>query len=84
MLLIAMVFIGSWCLAAQQGFSANVKDGIIGLAIHISGIGFIISLVVMGIAANITRAEKITDTHIWLKGVHPDYLAELPPLPGPV
>jgi hypothetical protein len=24
---------------------------------------------------------RITDTHVWLKGVHPDFLADLPPWP---
>ncbi len=31
--------------------------------------------------ARMVSPKKITDTHIWLKGVHPDFLATLPELP---
>jgi uncharacterized membrane protein len=33
------------------------------------------------VAARMVRPTRITDTHVWLKGVHPDFLAGLPELP---
>lgn len=35
------------------------------------------------IASRLVSPSKITDTHVWLKGVHPDYLAQLPHWPYP-
>lgn len=35
------------------------------------------------VAARLVSPKKITDTHVWLKGVHPDYLAKLPHWPYP-
>ena len=28
------------------------------------------------------KAQRISETHIWIKGVHPDYLASFPEFPG--
>jgi hypothetical protein len=33
------------------------------------------------LAARMVAAKRITDDYVWLKGVHPDYLATLPPWP---
>ena len=33
------------------------------------------------IAARMVVAERISDDYVWLKGVHPDFLASLPPWP---
>lgn len=35
------------------------------------------------IAARMVSAKRIDDTYVWLKGVHPDFLAKLPPWPYP-
>ena len=34
------------------------------------------------IVPQMVRPVRITDDYVWLKGVHPDYLAELPPWPN--
>jgi hypothetical protein len=39
--------------------------------------GFILSATIPGLLS----AKRITKDYIWLKGVHPDYLAELPEWP---
>jgi predicted RNA-binding Zn-ribbon protein involved in translation (DUF1610 family) len=49
------------------------------------GIGFLIALfgpIIGVIAGNLVTAKRITRDYIWLKGVHPDYLAKLPKWPG--
>lgn len=49
----------------------------------IGGILFsLISIIVCTMLANIVSPSRITDKHVWLKGVHRDYLDELPEWPG--
>lgn len=51
--------------------------------IIIGGIVFIVvSAVVSAMVASVVRPARITDSHVWLNGVHPDYLAQLPNWPG--
>lgn len=51
--------------------------------IIIGGILFIlVSAIVSAMIASIVRPTRITDSHVWLKGVHPDYLGDLPQWPG--
>ena len=35
------------------------------------------------IAARMVAPKRISDDYVWLKGVHPDFLAELPVWPYP-
>ena len=47
-------------------------------------LGFIVLLggAIYGSAASrMVTPVRITDEHVWLKGVHPDYLADFPPWP---
>lgn len=49
------------------------------------GLGMLLVLagIVYGrLVARLVRPKRIDDTHVWLAGAHPDYLAELPPWPG--
>jgi hypothetical protein len=53
-----------------------------------AGAGIALGLIVLlggGIygsaASRMVTPVRITDTHVWLKGVHPDFLADLPPWP---
>lgn len=49
----------------------------------IGGIVFIVfSALIASFVANIVSPSKITDRHIWLRGVHSDYLNQLPQWPG--
>jgi len=55
------------------------KSGWLGLA------GFIVFLaaaIYAGVTAPLVSAAKIKDGNVWLKGVHPDFLATLPEWPG--
>jgi hypothetical protein len=38
--------------------------------------------IVGSVQARIVAPSRITKEYVWLKGVHPDYLASLPPFPG--
>jgi hypothetical protein len=42
----------------------------------------LIGLVIGVVGARAVSVKKITDDHIWLKDIHPDYLAELPEWEG--
>ncbi len=47
------------------------------------GLVLVLAGAVWGIVkATLVTPKRITDEHIWLKGVHPDFLAELPRLPN--
>ncbi|MFO0906094.1 MAG: hypothetical protein U0939_24010 [Pirellulales bacterium] len=45
--------------------------------------GFLGFLIYGLVAARLVHPKKMDDNYIWLKGVHPDYLNELPPWPWP-
>jgi len=46
------------------------------------GILLFIGAAIYGLlCARMVAPTRITDTHVWLKGVHPDFLADLPPCP---
>jgi hypothetical protein len=49
---------------------------LIPIAVLMMFVGTIYGLV----GARMVSPKKITETHVWLKGVHPDFLAELPEL----
>ena len=51
----------------------------IGIVVGI--IGMLAALVIGQIVARILKPTKITDTHLWLKGVHESILSQLPPIP---
>lgn len=44
-------------------------------------LGILIGPIFGIVRSRMVAPTRITDHHVWLKGVHPDYLAELPPLP---
>jgi hypothetical protein len=47
-------------------------------------LGFVMTLgggIYGSAASRMVTPARITDTHVWLKGVHPDFLADLPPWP---
>ncbi len=41
-------------------------------------LGGLIGIIVGVIKSRVVSPTKITDSHVWLKGIHPDYLATLP------
>jgi hypothetical protein len=52
----------------------------------LSGLLFGIIAILVGIVcgssgSQMVRPVRITDDYVWLKGVHPDFLADLPPWP---
>ncbi len=47
-------------------------------------VGFLVAVICERLAPSGTvSAKRITKDYVWLKGVHPDYLAELPEWPNP-
>lgn len=46
-----------------------------------SGVMFLISLFYLTIVPRMFRIEKITDNYVYLKGIHPDVIRQLPPCP---
>lgn len=40
--------------------------------------GWVAGIVVGVVKSRVVSATKITDSYVWLKGIHPDYLASLP------
>ena len=41
-------------------------------------VGGLIGIIVGVVKSRVVSATKITDSHVWLTGIHPDYLATLP------
>jgi hypothetical protein len=76
-LLSVVLFVAGIALVGQQGDN-------IGPFLIIGGIFLFLGGAIYGLmAARLVSPTKMTDTHIWLKGVHPDYLANLPHWPYP-
>lgn len=73
------MFVGSF---AVLGLS---RPGQVGAEIWLMPLGLILTVVIAVIStriASVVSPTKITDQYVWLKGVHPDYLAEFPDWPG--
>jgi hypothetical protein len=49
-----------------------------GVAAIIGGVTFLVGLIYTAIAVPIVQVKRIDDDYVWLKGIHPDYLADLP------
>ncbi len=49
-----------------------------GIAIIVGLVGGLIGIIVGIVKSRVVSPTKITDSHVWLKGVHADYLATLP------
>lgn len=49
-----------------------------GIAIIVGLVGGLIGIVVGIIKSRVVTPTRITDSHVWLKGIHADYLASLP------
>lgn len=74
---VAMFVVG--IIMAEQHRRAETNWAIMGICgLFLALIGPIVG----AIMAQLVALSKADDTHIWLKGVHPDYLAELPVWPG--
>lgn len=56
----------------------------VGIGLASMGACLVFGLIALGVGSTFSRIlkpTKITDTHVWLGGVHPSILAELPELP---
>jgi len=71
-------------LAAAGGVVLGIRAG--GTAVPLSMLGGFVLLIVVAILEGkvgcVVRPKRITDKHVWLIGVHRDYLAALPEFPG--
>jgi len=59
------------------GIQLNDPD-LVGWFVVVGIVGALVALVLASMRASIVTPYKITNKHIFLKGVHPDYLATLP------
>jgi uncharacterized membrane protein YgdD (TMEM256/DUF423 family) len=77
------MLITGWLLFAA-GILGFVMAGVVndGTPAGLGGLLFLAGLIVLIIAARVVVPAKIDDRFAWLKGVHSDYLAQLPPWPG--
>lgn len=77
-----LLILGSIAMPFFVGILFNAPGDVVGfsaLAAVVIGLG----AAAYGIlAARIVSPTEITDTHVWLKGVHQDYLADLPQWDG--
>ena len=71
---VVLTILGVFLPAAGSHFLSDVKlwMGLGGVIVLV--VGALVGLILL----NTLQPEKITNTHLWLKGVHPDYLAALP------
>ena len=70
------LFIGGLYFAIDQTFG---RGSTLPVPIIILGaVGGIITLIMGQKVAGVVKPTKITDTHVWLKGVHPSILENLP------
>jgi predicted RNA-binding Zn-ribbon protein involved in translation (DUF1610 family) len=77
-----LLILGSIAMPFGVSILLNLRGEVVGwsaLAAVVIGLGTAIYGVV---AARLVSPAEITDTHVWLKGVHPEYLAELPTWDG--
>jgi hypothetical protein len=77
LLTIAAITVGSWLIAASTDGRATWAA----LGAALGAVTFVVCFVYREMSSQLVRPVRITDTHVWLKGVHPDYLADLPPWP---
>jgi hypothetical protein len=61
--------------------SANRRDDMAGLLFFGAFVVFLFGAIYGLIAARMVAPARITDDYVWLKGVHPDFLASLPVWP---
>jgi hypothetical protein len=52
------------------------------LAIVNMSVGILVAVIYGDLATGLVSPARITKEYVWLKGVHPDFLASLPPWPG--
>lgn len=63
------------------GIVAFERTPAFGLLIALGIIGMLGAAIYGLVAARMVAASRITDEYVWLKGVHPDYLRDLPTWP---
>lgn len=64
------------------GFTGLDKTSPLVWLIPVGIVGWLGAIVYGIVGARLVVPTKITDTYVWLKGIHPDYLAELSEWPG--
>lgn len=64
------------------GISNSTPKNSMAILVLVGLLGGLIGIIVGAVLAQVVTAAKITDDYVWLKGVHPDYLAALPAWSG--
>lgn len=78
-----MVVLGILIVALQT--DANPSEAVMGVFCFLFFSGWIVSFggMIFGLMmCKLVQAEKMTDTHIWISGVHPGFLDRLPEFHG--
>ena len=60
----------------------NCQTPLVGWGIPLGLVMFLGGAIYGLMASRMVAPARITDEYVWLKGVHPDYLADLPPWPN--
>jgi hypothetical protein len=78
----AWLLILSGVLLMIAGFG-NAQPDNLGAMVGVAGTLVLLTGAIAGVAlARIVTPARITQDYVWLKGVHPEYLASLPPFEG--
>jgi len=80
---IAGAFLGFFVGVGLIAAGASNAAGADGPFLVVAGIlTMLIAIIVGAVMSSMVRPARITAKYVWLTGVHPDYLAGLPPWPG--
>lgn len=82
------VIAGAWLMALAgigvmvAGFSGVNNDPNMSFVAVLGIVGIVMAAIIGATLARIVYPARITKDHVWIKGVHPEYLAALPDFPG--
>jgi len=79
----ALVLSGLLGCGGFMAAAINQEDGLAAIAAVVTVVLGLSGIIYGMVGSRIVTPKRMTDTHIWLKGVHPEYLAELPEWDGP-
>ncbi len=69
-------------LAAVAYGATLIERGAMQILLPLGILSTLVGLLYYLNASTLVTAKRITNDYVWLRGVHPDFLAELPELPG--
>ena len=79
--LLAPIYLGLSVALIVGGISMVDRDPMAGIGILAGLLLFFVAAIWGLVAARMVSAKRIAEEYIWLKGVHPEFLARLPEWP---